>query len=65
MGVVSTIPRLAAFGWWNGGEPEEEVASGVVGVWENACFRDAFQPVGWRKVQFLLFRYSFIQKHEK
>merc|ERR1711940_362776 len=27
--------ELAAGGWWNGGEPEEEVASGVVGVWEE------------------------------
>ena len=27
--------ELAAGGWSNGGEPEEEVASGVVGVWEQ------------------------------
>ena len=27
--------ELAAGGWSNGGEPEEEVASGVVGVWEE------------------------------
>ena len=27
--------ELAAGGWSKGGEPEEEVASGVVGVWEQ------------------------------
>ena len=27
--------ELAAGGWSDGGEPEEEVASGVVGVWEQ------------------------------
>ena len=27
--------ELAACGWLNGGEPEEEVAAGVVGVWEE------------------------------
>ena len=35
-GVLVVWEReLAAGGWSNGGEPEEEVASGVVGVWEQ------------------------------
>ena len=35
-GVLVVWEReLAAGGWWTGGEPEEEVASGVVGVWEQ------------------------------
>ena len=35
-GVLVVWEReLAAGGWSNGGEPEEEVASGVVRVWEQ------------------------------
>ena len=35
-GVLVVCEReLAACGWWGRGEPEEEVASGVVGVWEQ------------------------------
>ena len=43
-GCLQGVPRefwwvgereLDAGGWSNGGEPEEEVASGVVGVWEE------------------------------
>ena len=46
-GVLVVWEReLAAGGWSNGGEPEEEVASGVVGVWAQVL--GELGLVGWR-----------------